>query len=103
MAHQINRLTDRTVRSVPTPTDVRARVLSTGIGPDAFDCDLGSVLDAAAYFNLSAAEARAIVKATATVTAQWRAAAEARGARPTEIRRMQTAFDHDDLTQALAL
>ena len=41
--------------------------------------------------------------ATATVTAGWRSAAEACGARPAEIRRMQTAFDHHDLTQELAL
>jgi serine/threonine-protein kinase HipA len=87
----------------PTPTDVRQRILATGIDPDHYDCDLGLALEVAGYFNLSAPEARAIVRAVAEVTATWREAAAARGARPAEIRRMQSAFDHGDLARALAL
>lgn len=87
----------------PTPTDVRQRILATGIGPDAFDCDLGLVLEVAGYFNLSAPQARAIVRSVADVTATWRAAAAARGARSAEIKRMQSAFEHEDLAHALAL
>ncbi|MFN3669568.1 MAG: type II toxin-antitoxin system HipA family toxin [Brevundimonas sp.] len=87
----------------PTPTDVRQRILATGIGPDAFDCDLGLVLEVAGYFNLSAPQARDIVKSVAEVTATWRDAAAARGARPGEVRRMQSAFEHEDLTRALTL
>lgn len=87
----------------PTPTDVRQRTLATGIGPDAFDCDLGLALEVAGYFNLSATRARQIVKSVAEVTATWRAAAAARGVRPGEVRRMQSAFEHRDLSQALAL
>lgn len=87
----------------PTPTDVRPRVLATGIDPDNHDCDIGLALEAAGYFNLSASEARAIVRAVAVVTATWREAAAVKGARPAEIRRMQSAFEHGDLTRALAL
>ena len=87
----------------PTPTDVRARTLTTGIQPDAFDCDLGLVLEAADYFNLSATEARGTVRAVAEVTATWREAASRRGAKPAEIKRMQSAFEHADLDKALAL
>jgi serine/threonine-protein kinase HipA len=87
----------------PTPTDVRARILTTGISPDEFTCDLPLVLDVAGYFGLSDSEAKAIVRDVARVTATWRAAATARGARPAEVRRMESAFEHDDLTRALAL
>lgn len=87
----------------PTPTDLRQRVLATGIEPGAHDCDLGLVLRVAGYFNLSATEARETVKAVAMVTATWREAAQRRGAPAAEIRRMQSAFEHDDLTAALAL
>lgn len=87
----------------PVPTDVRQRILTTGIAPDDFGCDLNLVLEVAEYFGLSAAEARAIVKAVAATTATWRDAAARRGARAAEITRMQSAFEHDDLTRALAL
>lgn len=87
----------------PTPTDVRQRTLATGIAPDAFDCDLGLALEVAGYFNLSATQARQIVKSVAEVTATWRDAAAVRGVRPGEVRRMQSAFEHRDLSQALAL
>jgi serine/threonine-protein kinase HipA len=37
------------------------------------------------------------------VTATWRETAKAVGARSAEITRMASAFEHDDLTRALAL
>ena len=37
------------------------------------------------------------------VTRVWRDVAAAAGARPAEIRRMESAFEHDDLVKALAL
>ena len=87
----------------PTPTDVRARILTTTIDVDDGACDLGLVLSVAEYFGLGDAAAKAIVKATAEATASWRQVAEAKGARPAEIRRMESAFEHDDLRRALAL
>lgn len=87
----------------PVPTDVRPRILTTGITPDDFGCDLNLVLEVAEYFGLSAAEAKTIVRAVAVTTATWRDAAARRGAKAAEIKRMQSAFEHDDLTRALAL
>lgn len=87
----------------PTPADLRPRILSTAIAPDAFACDLDLVLEVAPYFNLSADGARVAVRAIAAVTATWKQAAERRGARAAEIRRMQSAFEHDDLARALRL
>lgn len=87
----------------PTPTDLRPRILSTAIAPDDFSCDIGLVLEVAPFFNLSAAAARETVRAVAEITATWRQAAERRGARASEIRRMQSAFEHDDQANALRL
>lgn len=87
----------------PVPTDVRQRILTTGISPDDYACDLTLVLEAAEYFGLSGAQAEAIVKSVAATTATWRDAAARRGAKASEIKRMQSAFEHDDLTRALAL
>jgi serine/threonine-protein kinase HipA len=39
----------------------------------------------------------------AAVTATWRETASPFGARPAEIRRMASAFEHDDLRKGLAL
>lgn len=44
----------------PTPADIKPRVLSTAIMPDAFDCDVTLLLEAADYFNIDEAEARAV-------------------------------------------
>jgi len=87
----------------PVPTDVRQRILTTGIAPDDFGCDLNLVLAVAEYFGLSGSEAEGHVKAVAAVTATWREAAARRGAKASEIKRLQSAFEHDDLEKALAL
>jgi serine/threonine-protein kinase HipA len=87
----------------PTPADVRPRILTTTIDVDDGTCDIGLVLSVAQYFGLSDAAAKAIVKSVGEATAGWGRAAETAGARPAEIRRMQSAFDHADLRRALAL
>lgn len=62
------------------------------------------MLEAASeFFALTLPQARAIIKDVATVTATWRDTAKAAGARSTEINRMASAFEHDDLKRALAL
>ncbi len=58
---------------------------------------------ASEYFGLSLAAARAVIKEIAAVTATWRETAKEAGARPAEITRMSSAFEHDDLKRALAL
>ena len=87
----------------PTPVDVKARILTTTIDLDDGTCDLALVLSVAGLFSLSDAEARDIVREVAQVTRGWRTVAAAAGARPAEIRRMESAFEHDDLAKALAL
>ena len=85
------------------PTDLKARVLTTNIDLDEGTCSLDLLEAASEFFALTLAQARAIIKEVATVTAKWRATAIAVGVRPAEITRMASAFEHDDLTRALAL
>ncbi|MEJ1964641.1 MAG: type II toxin-antitoxin system HipA family toxin [Gammaproteobacteria bacterium] len=87
----------------PTPTDVRPRILTTNITLDESTCDLGLLLSAAEFFGLSASAAKGVVKEVAAVTATWRDVAQKLGAAASEIRRMASAFEHQDLEKALAL
>jgi serine/threonine-protein kinase HipA len=87
----------------PVPTDLKARVLTTNIDLDEGTCSLDLLEEASEYFALTLAQARAIIKEVAAVTATWRETAKAVGARPAELSRMASAFEHDDLTRALAL
>jgi serine/threonine-protein kinase HipA len=59
--------------------------------------------EAAEYFGFRLPMARAIIKEVAKVTATWRETAKEAGAKAAEITRMASAFEHDDLKQALAL
>jgi serine/threonine-protein kinase HipA len=87
----------------PTPIDLRQRILTTNITLDEGTCDLDLALSVSGYFGLGLGEAKAIVKEVATASSTWREVASAAGARPAEIRRMESAFEHADLTKALAL
>jgi serine/threonine-protein kinase HipA len=87
----------------PVPTDLKARVLTTNIDLDEGTCSIGLLEAASEYFGLGLAAARAIIKEVAVVTATWRETAKETGARPAEITRMASAFEHDDLKRALAL
>jgi len=87
----------------PTPGHVRQRVLATNISLDEGTCDLELVLSVAGYFGLGHAQAKQIIKAVASAVATWRGVAVAFKASKSEIQRMESAFEHDDLGKALAL
>lgn len=87
----------------PVPTDLKARVLTTNIDLDEGTCSIDLLEEAAEYFGLGLAAAREIIKEVAVVTATWRTTARETGAKASEITRMASAFEHDDLQQALAL
>ncbi|HEX4024423.1 MAG TPA: type II toxin-antitoxin system HipA family toxin [Steroidobacteraceae bacterium] len=86
----------------PTPADVRPRILTTNISLDEATCDIELALSTAEFFGLSISEAKAIAREVATVTATWHDVAAAAGAPAAEIRRMASAFEHEDLKRALA-
>lgn len=87
----------------PVPTDLKARILTTNIDLEEGTCSLDLLEAASEYFSLSLTSARRTIKEVARVTATWRDVARDVGARPAEIRRMASAFEHDDLERALAL
>jgi serine/threonine-protein kinase HipA len=87
----------------PTPVDLRQRILTTNINLEDGTCDVDLVLSVAEFFSLALPEAKTIVKEVATATAKWRDVAQSMGARSAEMRRMESAFEHDDLRRALAI
>jgi serine/threonine-protein kinase HipA len=74
----------------PTPTDLKARILTTNIDLDDGTCSLDLVESAAEYFALGLAQARRMIREVATATETWRTVARDVGARPAEITRMST-------------
>jgi serine/threonine-protein kinase HipA len=87
----------------PTPTDVKARILTTNIDLDEGTCSVGLLENAAEFFGLSLKQARATIREVADVTRTWQSVAHEVGSRRAEIARMASAFEHDDLSAALRL
>jgi len=87
----------------PVPQDLKPRVLSTNLDFDNGDCSLDLLRSVAEMFALSPKAANDIIRQIANVTHDWRVVARKRGAKETEICRMASAFEHDDLRQALTL
>jgi len=87
----------------PVPTDLKARVLTTNIDPEEATCSIDLLEASAGYFALSLADARSILKQVAAATTTWRSVAREAGAPSSEVDRMASAFEHDELRQALAL
>ncbi len=59
----------------PTPTDVKARILTTNIDLDEGTCSVGLLENAAEFFGLSLKQARATIREVADVTQTWQAVA----------------------------
>ncbi|MCZ8282157.1 MAG: type II toxin-antitoxin system HipA family toxin [Aquidulcibacter sp.] len=87
----------------PVPTDLKPRILSTNIDLDEATCSLDLLESACGYFGLGLKEARLIIREVAQVTRSWRAIAVEVGAKASEISRMASAFEHEDLNRALKL
>jgi serine/threonine-protein kinase HipA len=87
----------------PTPTDLKARILTTNINLDEGTCSLDLLESASEYFDLKLKAARAVIKEVALATSQWRIVAKKVGLQRSEIDRMSSAFEHKDLDRALAL
>lgn len=87
----------------PTPTDLKARILSTNIDLDDGTCSVDLAESASPYFGLDLAGARRIIKEVAVSVAQWRSVAATLSVSTRQADRMASAFEHEDLRQALAL
>lgn len=86
----------------PTPISVRPRVHQLAIDDDDPTGDLDTAFKVAPEYGLSEADARLIAGAVGAVVAGWRAAASAFGISKDKFEHMESAFEHDDLTRALA-
>jgi serine/threonine-protein kinase HipA len=86
----------------PVPTDIKPRVLTTAIDLDDGTASLKLAYDVASYFELKPAEARAIARDVGKAVVAWRKDAARLGLGSSEIDRMASAFEHDDLKVAMA-
>ena len=86
----------------PVPTDLKARVLTTAI--DLYDgtASLKLALEVAGYFDLAPDPAQQIAGQAGRAVSAWRTVAAKLGLAATEIDRMASAFEHEDLKAALA-
>ncbi len=87
----------------PTPQDIKPRILATNIDFDDGTCSIELLRSVAGEFALKLADADALIRQVATATQAWRQAARRRGAKESEIQRMESAFEHEDLQTALSL
>lgn len=87
----------------PMPVDLKPRFLSTAIDMEDTTASIELVLSVAQYFMLGEDEARAAAKDVAKAVNGWRSVAANLGIASNEVNRMSTAFEHDDLQNALVL
>ncbi len=87
----------------PVPTDIKPRVLTTAIDLDDGTASLERAMEVASYFELDAKGGRTIAAEVGQAVATWRGEASRLGLTTTEIDRMASAFEHEDLQRALTL
>jgi serine/threonine-protein kinase HipA len=78
------------------------RILTMAISENDGTASLDLALSAAGEFGLKKEEAKEIAAAVGAIVAGWRETAAAADIGKAEIDRMASAFEHDDLEQALA-
>jgi serine/threonine-protein kinase HipA len=85
----------------PVPTDIKPRILTTAINEDDGTASLALAMDVAKYFELDATKAREITKQVGKAVSKWRVEAAHYGIAKNEIDRMASAFEHQDLEEAI--
>lgn len=84
----------------PVPTDLKPRILTTNITDDDGTASLELAYEVAPQFELDTKEAKKIAKKVGKAVATWRDVGEELGISKAGIKRMASAFEHDDLDQA---
>lgn len=85
----------------PMPVDIKPRVLSTAINEDDATASLPLAMEVAGYFELANKRAKEIAAEVGKAVSKWRIEAARLGLSKSEIERMASAFDHEDLKTAL--
>jgi serine/threonine-protein kinase HipA len=86
----------------PVPTDIKPRILTTAINEDDGTASLALAMSVAKYFELDTAQAREIAAQVGRAVSKWRSEAARHGITKSEIDRMASAFEHEDLKEALS-
>lgn len=86
----------------PVPVDVNPRILTMAINEDDSTASLELAMEVAPYFELDQAKARKTASEVGNAVAKWRDEAARHGLKQTEIDRMASAFEHEDLKLARA-
>lgn len=87
----------------PVPTDIKPRILTTAIDLDDGSASLDLAISVVGYFELDVDKAHAIAAEVGKAVTTWRKEAARMGLTHTEIDRMASAFEHEDLKAALSL
>lgn len=85
----------------PVPTDIKPRILTTAINEEDTTASLSTAMQVVGYFELDSAGARDIAAQVGKATSKWREEAVGQGITKHEIDRMASAFEHQDLKEAL--
>lgn len=84
----------------PMPVDVRSRVLSMMIDDQDNSASFDLVLEVGEYFGLRTDDMKVIVREVASAVSRWREEAGLQGISNSEITRMSSAFEHDELRKS---
>jgi len=87
----------------PVPVDIKPRVLATAIDLDDGTASLDLAIGVAGYFDLDEDEAYAIARETGRAVEGWRQVASRTGLVSSQIERMASAFEHEDLRAAVSV
>ena len=87
----------------PTPEDKKPRILTTHINYDDGTCSIELLRSVIEEFSLKLEHGDQIIHEVAQATRTWKDVATTCGAPESEVRRMHSAFEHDDLQRALAI
>ena len=85
----------------PVPIDIKPRILTTAINEDDNTRSLALAMDVAGYFDLDETTAKKVAAEVGKTVSRWRDEAGRHGISKTEVDRMASAFEHDDLKMAV--
>ena len=85
----------------PVPVDIKPRILSTAINEDDATASLPLAFEVAGYFELEDKRAKEIAAEVGKAVSAWRQEAARLKLSESEVKRMASAFEHDDLKTAL--
>lgn len=85
----------------PTPQDIKPRILSTAIDLIDPSASIDLALDVAHYFELNEIQSKKILREVGEATALWHKEAEKLKMKKTELDRMASAFEHEDLKKSI--